>query len=323
MAGASSMTGRVWLLLIGLSVLWGGSFFFAEVALLALPPLTVVLGRVGLAALALLLLVRLTGQRMPGGWAILGAFLVMGLLNNAIPFGLIVWGQTQIASGLAAILNASTPLFAVLLAHVCTSDERLTPGRVAGVLTGLLGVVLIVGRGALGQVGGGAWLAQIAVLAAAFSYALAGIFGRRFRGLPPAVIAAGQTSASTLLILPLVLVIDRPWTLAAPDPSALLAVVGLALLCTALAYVLYFRILALAGATNLLLVTLLIPVTALLLGALVLDEVVTLRQLAGMALIGAGLLTIDGRVPRLCAAFRARRGAPRRDGPASARPASG
>jgi drug/metabolite transporter (DMT)-like permease len=288
------MGGAEWLLLVALSLLWGGSFFFTAVALRELPPLTVVLGRVALAALALLLLVGVSGQRLPRGLGPWGAFLAMGALNNLIPFSLIVWGQTQIASGLAAILNATTPLFTVLLAHLLTADERLTPGRLAGVFAGFAGVVLMIGPGALEGLGG-AVLAQCACLAAALSYALAGIFGRRLRGHPPLVTAAGQVSMSTLLILPLALTLERPWTLPWPGAATWGALAGIALLSTALAYVIYFRILARAGATNLLLVTFLIPVSALALGGLVLGERLAPGQSGGMLLIALGHAAIDGR----------------------------
>lgn len=294
MAPHPVMSPVAWLLLVTLSVLWGGSFFFTEVALDALPPFTVVLARVGLAAIALNLLVRAAGLRLPGSPGAWGAFLIMGGLNNLIPFSLIVWGQTQIASGLAAILNATTPLFTVLLAHRLTRDERLSPGRLAGVLLGLAGVVVLIGPGALA--GLDAMLAaQLACLGAALSYAFAGIFGRRFHGQPALVTATGQVSVSAVLILPLALLAERPWTLALPGPEIGAALAGLALLSTALAYVIYFRILAMAGATNLLLVTFLIPVSALVLGVSVLGEPLTIGQLAGMALIGLGLAAIDGR----------------------------
>jgi drug/metabolite transporter (DMT)-like permease len=297
---------REWLLLVVLSLLWGGSFFFAEVALAELPPMTVVLARIGLAALALNLLVLASGQRLPRSPRLWGAFLVMGALNNLLPFSLIVWGQTQIASGLAAILNATTPLFTVVLAHVLTHDERLTPARLAGVVAGLAGVVLMIGPAALGGAGVGA-LAQLACLAAALSYALAGIFGRRFHGQPPLITATGQVSAGALMVLPLALLADQPWTLPAPGAMTVAALAGLALLSTALAYVIYFRILAAAGATNLLLVTFLIPISALLLGTWLLGEAVMPRQLGGMTLIGLGLAAIDGRP----LALLARRGRPR------------
>ncbi|TGD95027.1 DMT family transporter [Methylobacterium nonmethylotrophicum] len=291
------MTPSEWGLLLGLSVLWGGSFFFVGVALRALPPLTLVVLRVGLAAAILALVLRARGLPLPRGAIVWRAFFGAALLNNAVPFCLIAWGQTQIASGLAAILNATTPLFGVLVAHALTDDERLTPGRLAGVLAGLSGVAVMVGPSVLAGLGAEA-LAQGAVLLAALSYAFAGLYGRRFKrlGVPPLSAAAGQVTAASLLLLPLALVIDRPWTLAMPPGSAVAAVLGLAALSTALAYVIFFRLLASAGATNLMLVTFLIPASALLLGALVLGEPVVARQLLGMALIGAGLVAIDGRV---------------------------
>lgn len=285
-----------WAMLMVLSILWGGSFFFTGVALQALPPLTLVVLRVGLAALILNLVLPLTGSRLPRGPEIWRAFAGMGLLNNVVPFCLIVWGQTQIASGLAAILNATTPLFTVAVAHLATSDERMTGRRLAGVLVGLAGVAVVIGPAALTGLAANV-LAQVAVLAAAFSYALAGVFGRRFKrmGVPPIATAAGQVTASTLLLLPVAILMDRPWTLAVPGLSVWGAVLGIAALSTALAYVLYFRILATAGATNLLLVTFLIPVSAILLGALVLGERLDGRHYLGMALIGCGLAAIDGR----------------------------
>lgn len=292
---AYRMGAREWFLLICLSVLWGGSFLFAEIALVELPPLTIVLGRVGLAALALLTVVaaaRQIGHLAIRHWP---AFAMMGLLNNILPFGLIVWGQTRIDGGLASILNATTPLFTVLLAHWLTRDEKLSTARLAGVLSGLFGVGVLTGADLVSVTGDNHW-AHLAVLGAALSYACAGLYGRRFAALPPLATACGQVTASTILLLPLVAIIDRPWTLAAPSPATWGAVAGMALLCTALAYILYFRILAVAGATNLLLVTLLIPVTAAGLGMLWLDERLQPHQLAGSALIGMALLLVDGRI---------------------------
>ncbi|WP_225771344.1 DMT family transporter [Inquilinus sp. Marseille-Q2685] len=284
-----------WLLLIALSLVWGGSFFFSKVAVAELPPLTIVLVRVGLAAIALLPVLRLAGLSMPRDRRIWMAFFGMGVLNNLIPFCLIVWGQTRIGSGLAAILNATTPLFTVLVAHVLTVDEKLTPKRLSGVLLGLAGVVVLIGPQVLGGLGGEV-TAQLAILGAALSYAFAGIFGRRFRGLPPMVTATGQVGATSLMMLPIVCLVDRPWTLPMPSGATLLSLGGLALLSTSLAYVLYFKLLARVGATNTVLVTLLIPPSAMLLGHLVLGEVLAGRAWAGMALIGLGLIALDGRL---------------------------
>ena len=299
-----------WARLIALSLLWGGSFFFIELALRGLPPFTLVWLRVGLAAIALHLFLRLTGRGLPGSGPAWAAFFGMGLLNNAIPFSLLVWGQTQIASSLAAILNATTPMFAVLVAHAATHDERLTGGRLAGVVIGFTGVAVMLGPEALTDLADDL-MAQLACLAAALSYAFAGVFGRRFgrMGIAPAQTAAGQVTASCLLLLPFVLMIDRPWALGPPGLAVWAAVIGLALASTALAYILYFRILATSGATNLLLVTLLIPVTAILLGVTVLGEQLEAAHIAGMALIALGLAAIDGRPARVARAlFSARSG---------------
>jgi drug/metabolite transporter (DMT)-like permease len=288
------MTWRVWSRLLSLSVLWGGSFFFAKVALGGLGPLTVVFGRVALAALALNLLNPL---RRDAPWR---SFFAMGALNNAIPFALIFWGQTHIASGLASILNATTPLFTVVVAHLLTNDEKVTGSKVAALLAGIAGVAVLIGPAAFVQPNDNLW-GELACLAAALSYAFAGIYGRRFRamGIAPLDAAAGQVTASSLLILPIMLSVEQPWNGPLPTPTIWAALAALAMLSTALAYVLYFRILAAAGATNLLLVTFLIPVTSILLGAVFLRERLEPRHLAGMALIGLGLLVIDGRLGRL------------------------
>jgi drug/metabolite transporter (DMT)-like permease len=283
-----------WGLLLLLALLWGGSFFFSKIAVGELPPLTVVLCRVALAALALNTLVLATGQHMPADRRLWGAFLVMGLLNNVIPFSLIFWGQTQIASGLAAILNATTPLFTVLVAHVATNDEKLSASRLLGVLIGIVGVAVMIGPGAFAGADGST-LAKIAVLGAALSYAFAAIWGRRFRGLPPVLTATGQLTASALVMAPIALLIDRPRFLAFPSRRVVAALVALALLSTAAGYIVYFALLGRAGATNVLLVTLLIPPSALLLGALFLAEAAEPRDLAGLAFIAAGLAAIDGR----------------------------
>lgn len=293
---APQMAAREWGLLICLSVLWGGSFFSAEVALRELPPLTVVFGRVAFAALALLAVLAATGRLRhlaPARWP---AFAAMGLLNNILPFSLIVWGQTAISGGLASILNATTPLFTVLLAHVLTRDETLRPAKLAGVICGAMGVAVMTGLDQLQNPDGALW-PHLAVLAAACSYACAGIYGRRFAGSPPLATACGQVTASTLLMAPLVALVDHPWTLAMPSAATWGAVIGMALLCTALSYVLYFRILAVAGATNLLLVTLLIPVSAAGLGMLVLGEQMQAHQFGGAAMIAGALLLVDGRLP--------------------------
>lgn len=290
------MTPFEWGLLLALSLLWGGSFLTVGIAVKELPTFTIVMLRVTLAALTLLVVMRLMGLRLPRDGKVWRAFFEMSLINNVIPFCLIVYGQTQIASGLASILNATTPLFTVVVAHWFTSDEKMTGNRLAGVLTGIAGVACIMGPDALGGIGS-SLLAQLALLAASLAYAFSGVFGRRFSrmGVAPMATAAGLLTASSATMIPLALVADRPWTLPPPSTGAVLAVLGLAVLSTALAYILYFRILATAGATNLLLVTFLIPVSAILFGTLLLGERLGANHFLGMAIIGLGLAAIDGR----------------------------
>jgi drug/metabolite transporter (DMT)-like permease len=283
-------------LLVILSVLWGGSFFFVGIAVKDLPPFTIVVARVAIAALALHGLLWLLGHKLPRDARAWVAFFGMGLLNNVVPFTLIVWGQTHIASGLAAILNATTPLFTLIVAHLATRDEKMRCGGVAGVVIGFAGVGIMVGGTALRSLGTDV-IAQFAILAAALSYAFAAVFGRRFAtmGIAPVATATGQLTASAVLLLPLMVLVDHPWTLPMPSYSTIAALAGLALVSTSIAYILYFRILQTAGATNLLLVTFLIPVSAILLGTFVLGETLQLKHLMGMALIGVGLAAIDGR----------------------------
>lgn len=286
-------------MLVSLSLLWGGSYLFIGILVKVWPPLTIVTARVLLAALALWLFVRLMRVDIPFNRSVWLAFLGMGFLNNVIPFCLIVWGQTHIASGLAAILNATTPLFGVLVAHVLTPDEKLTVNRLVGVLIGIAGVAVMIGPSVLGHFGSDAW-GEIAVLAAALSYSFAGIFGRRFKrmGLSPLAPATGQVTVSSFLLLPVALIVDQPWTLAVPQAPAWAALFGLAFLSTAVGYILFFRILSSAGATNIMLVTILIPPSAILLSALVLGEQLAGRHFLGMALILLGLVAIDGRLLR-------------------------
>ena len=289
------MRGSDWLWLWTLSLLWGGSFLFNELALTGLPALTVVWGRVGLAALILWGVVRATGAPLPPRtmWP---ALLVMGLLNNAVPFTLFVLAQGQITGALASVLNAMTPVFTVLVAHLATQEEKLTPARGLGVVLGFGGVLAMLADGGMA----GTRLALLACLGAAFSYAVASVWGRRFRaaGLAPLATAFGQVTASSALMLPVWLLVDRPWALGWPGWEPVMAVVGLASLSSALAYLIFFRILAQAGATAVSLVTFLIPISAAGLGWLVLGEQLEVRQFLGLGLILAGLAVIDGRLFR-------------------------
>ncbi|WP_417713650.1 DMT family transporter [Pseudophaeobacter arcticus] len=285
------------LLLAVLALVWGGSFFFAEIALRELPPLTVTLFRVTLALPVLFLVVRLKGIAIPRGGRIWGAYLGMGALNNALPFSLIFWGQTQIESGLASILNGTTAVFGAVVAGLLLKDEPLTPQKLTGATLGFLGVAVIMGPTALTSLDPRN-LAQLAVLAAACSYALASVWGKLFLGgQPPLMNALGMVTGSTVLMVPLALYVEG-----APrfDLSVEVwgAVIGVAVLSTALAYLMYFEILHRAGSANLMLVTLLIPPVAVSLGAGVLGEQLSREAVLGFAIIGVGLIVTDGRLPR-------------------------
>jgi drug/metabolite transporter (DMT)-like permease len=219
------------------------------------------------------------------------------VLNNIIPFGLIFYGQLEIGAGLAAIINAMTPVWTILMANAWTSDEKLTSNKIIGVILGFTGVAILIGSSALSGFSGSV-LGQIAVLGATISYGMAGVFGRRFAAVPPFQTARGQLTASSLLILPPVLIMDQPWTLAMPSQVAVWSIIGLAIVCTALAYLLFFKILAEAGAVNVSLVTFLVPPSAIALGTVVLGETLEPRHLLGMAVIMMGLIVIDGRLFR-------------------------
>jgi len=295
-----TMTASSWLLLLILSALWGGSFFFFKILVAALPPLTIVLLRVVIGGCALLAFLYGSGQALPAGRKAWRDFFVLVLLNNVIPFSLIIWSEIRIASGLAAILNATSPVFSVLLAQFVTKQERLTLHRAVGVAVGLFGAALLVGPSALHGLNLTS-LAQLAVVLAAFSYACGAAYVRQSQPPgSPLVISAGQLIAAAIVMLPLSLALDKPWTFThAPGLTIWGALLGLALLSTALAYVIYFRILATAGATNALLVTLLSPVSALVLGSLFLKEPLSALNLIGMAVIFIGLAILDGRIFRL------------------------
>ncbi|MEZ7841595.1 MAG: DMT family transporter [Pseudomonadales bacterium] len=291
------MNRREWAMLVTLSVLWGGSFFFAEIALESLPPLTIVTLRVGLAAITLWLVVLALKLPIPNSPPIWIAFLTMGLLNNVLPFSLIVWGQSQISSGLAAILNATAPLFGVIVAGILLRDESATPLKITGVVIGFAGVIVMMD---LSSIATSSLLAQLAILAAALSYACASVYGRRFKatGLNPILVAAGQVTGSTLLLLPIALWVDGNDHYANVPTQVWAAIISLAVFSTAAAYILYFKLLASAGATNILLVTLLVPVSAILLGWLFLEESLQTPHIIGMAMIALGLSAIDGRLWR-------------------------
>ena len=293
----TTMNRSDWLILLTLAVIWGGAFLFIGVAVKHVPPLTYVWLRLSIAAVAMWIYVKTRVGTLGLPRQVWGAIVLLAILNNALPFALFGWGQTHIASGLASILNATTPIWGVVVAHVFTHDERLTPRKIAGVLLGFGGVATMIGPALLANIGTDG-LAQLACISASLSYALAAVWARRFKrqGLSPMSVTTGQLSAGALMMLPLAFVVDRPWTQPMPPLTAWGAIVALALLCTAFGYVLYFRLIDRAGATNALLVTLLVPPVAILLGSMFLGEPLAPQDFIGLALIALGLAAIDGRL---------------------------
>lgn len=283
-----------WLLLAFLSVLWGATFFFIAVALPEVPPLTLVFLRVAIAAVALVPLAFVLGHRMPATPAAWWPFVVLATVNNVIPFTLMVYGQTRIAGSLAAVLNATTPLFTLIVFRLF-AGEPLTRGKLAGVVLGIAGVAVLVGPAALGS-NASSVAGMLCILGGALSYAVSALWMRRLRHIPALVSSGAQLTCSSVMLLPIAAVVDRFWTLPIPGAPAIAAVLGFALLSTALAYIVFFRISATAGPHNVVLVTLLIPVTATALGVLILGETLTANQVAGAVVIGSGLVAIDGRV---------------------------
>ena len=293
----TEMNGPDWAILVVLALIWGGAFFLINVAVHHVPPFTYVLLRLSIAAAAMWAMLWWRGETLQLPRQAWRAILLLALLNNALPFTLFGWAQTHIASGLASILNATTPIWGVIVAHLFTADERITPRKLAGVAIGFAGVAVMIGPGLLGSLGGGV-LAELACVTAALAYALAGVWARRFRamGVSPFSVTTGQLTLGAAMMLPVALVGDHPWSMAMPPIQAWAAIAALAIACTAFGYVLYFRLIDRAGATNALLVTLLVPPTAILLGVLFLGEAIAPTDFAGLALIALGLAAIDGRL---------------------------
>lgn len=293
-----SMNAREWTMLLMLALLFGSSFFFTGVALRGLTPFMIVALRVAFAALTLFAVLIFTRTRLPSRLSAWRAFFLMSLINNVTPFLLLAWGQTRVASGVASILVATTPIFTSVFAHFTTPDEKLTLPRAIGVVCGVCGVAAMIGGASLASVGD-SLLGELAALGAAIAYAVSSIFARRFNrmGIPALASATGLMVTSTLICVPMALLVDGlPMTW--PGADAVLAVIGFGVLSTGIGYILYFKIVATAGATNLMLVTFLMPVVAINLGVIVLHETLEFRHIAGMALIALGLVAIDGRLLR-------------------------
>ncbi|MER9356664.1 DMT family transporter [Mesorhizobium sp. M0514] len=289
------MTLRDWGQLLLLGAIWGGSFFFARIAVAEMHPLVLVLFRVAIAAIALQLYLGIRGPSFRLAFPHAGLFFLLALANNVVPFSLIFAGQTALGAGVASVLNATTPFWTLILANALTADEKLSWNKLAGIGLGIAGTAVMIGPGLLAGLGGPVW-AKFALIGASLSYAVALMIARRFKGVPSPVIATGQLTASTIIMIPVVLLTYGPAGLFSASPPVWTAVLALALLSTAFAYILYFNLVASAGATNASLVTLIVPASAILLGLLFLGERLALFEFYGMALIALGLVTIDGRL---------------------------
>jgi drug/metabolite transporter (DMT)-like permease len=296
--GALRLDATGWMLLITLAVLWSASFVFIKVAGATIPAFTLVLVRVGVAALVLHAVVLGTRRRYPVALAVVGRYAVMGLMNNVVPFVLIVWATARLGAGAASILNATAPIFALVVAHFATADERITPAKTLGILCALGGVVAMMGGQAVAGIGENL-AAGGAMLIACLFYGISAVYGRNFTGLDATVSATCQLSASTLMLLPLALALEQPWALGWPGLASFISAIALAVLSTGLAYVIFYALIARAGATNTILVTLLIPVGGVFFGWMLLGEPFTIEKAAGILLIGLGLIVVDGRALRL------------------------
>lgn len=291
------MTGKEWSLLLLLGAIWGGAFFFARIAVAEIPPLNLVFFRVAIAAVALQIYLAIVGPSFRLALPMAGSFVGLALLNNIIPFSLMFVGQTELGAGAASILNATTPFWTMILANLLTSDEKLTVNKIVGVIIGIAGAAVMIGPGMIADMGAPAW-AKLALIGTAVSYACATIYGRRFKSLPVSVVATGQITAGAIVMLPVVLITHGTEELFSASLTTWSAVLALALLATSVAYIIFFSLLSSAGSTNTSLVTFIVPVSAIILGALFLGERLETFEFAGMALIAIGLVVIDGRMLR-------------------------
>ena len=284
------------LLLILLAALWGPSFLFIKVAVAEIPPLTLVLGRVGIAAVLLTLFLLVQGKSLPRSRTVWRHLAVMGFVHNTIPFVLFGWGEQYIDSALASILNGTTPLFTIVLAHYFVADDRLTPTKLVGVLIGFAGLLLLI-TPSLTDGLQATTLGLLAVALAAALYGVAIVYSRNnLRGLPPLVAPAGQMIMATIYLLPLSLLVDRPFSLPPLSQSVVWSMVALGVLGTAVAFVVYYRLLETAPASYVSMTTYVIPIFGVILGVLVLNEQPTWHAYAGFALILLGVMIVNGLI---------------------------
>lgn len=281
-------------LLILLAAMWGPSFLFIKVAVGDIPPLTLVLGRVAIGAAFLMAVLVSQRRQLPRERRVWHALAFTALMQNALPWVLLSWGEQYIDSALASILNGTTPLFTIVLAHFLVEGDRLTASKVLGVVLGFAGLFLLILPSLTLGVRASTW-GIIAITIASAAYGVAIVYGRKnLRGLPPLVAPTTQLLLATAYMLPIALLIDRPWSLPMPTPAALASLLALGVLGTGLAFIVYFRLLETADPTYLSMVTYVIPIFGVILGVLVLDERLTWHTLAGFALILLGVMVVNG-----------------------------
>ncbi len=288
------MNWKNFFLLLFLAALWGPSFVFIKMAVETIPPLTLVLGRVGLAAIILYVVLRVQNGRLPQSPTIWKHIAIVALIHNTIPFVLFAWGEQYIDSALASILNGTTPLFTIILAHYFTVDDHLTPTKVIGVLLGFFGLILLVIPSFTDGVIATTW-GVLAIALAAAMYGVAIVYTRNhLRGLPKLVAPTGQMIMATIMLIPLTLIVDQPWTLPAPSTQSILALLALAVWGTALAFVMYYKLLEVADPSYVSMITYVIPVFGVVLGVLVLEESITTLMIVGCGFILLGVMVVNG-----------------------------
>lgn len=294
---AKTNTGLELVLLLALATVWGASYTFIKIGVATIPPVTLIAARTLIAGAVLLAIIRSRGLRLPGDAANWQRFLVQACLNSVVPFTLIAWAERRVDAGLATILNSTSPIFAFLMTAIVTRHEAVTVRKLVGVAAGIVGTAVIVGTQALDGLGREAW-AQLAIVAATICYAGAAIFGRGFKGLDPIMPAAGSMLCGAAILIPVSLIVDRPWTLT-PSPHSILALAGLALVSTALAFVIYFRLVQTLGSVGTTAQAYLRVPIGVGIGVLFLGETPTPIAVVGLVfvLIGVSAMTIPARRP--------------------------
>ncbi len=282
-------------LLLALATLWGASYTFIKVGVETIPPVTLIAARTLIAGGLLLVVIRSRGLRLPKDAATWRRFLFQACLNSVIPFTLIAWAERTVDAGLATILNSTSPIFAFLLTAVMTRHEMVTARKLFGVFAGIAGTCLIIGVQALDGLGRELW-AQLAIVAATVCYAGAAIFGRTFKALDPIMPAAGSLLCGAAILIPVSFAVDQPWMLA-PSRQSVLALLGLSVFSTALAFVIYFRLVQTLGSVGTTSQSYLRVPIGVAIGAIFLGETLTSTAGAGLAcvIVGVAAMAIPAR----------------------------